>query len=645
MSNWNANVPVYVDGVSEVEAETLNAVNSALAGRDQYLFEMLSGQSDKTVLLSYNQPMGAIMAPGTPVFFDTSSGHAVLKPAKSGYKSEPAERLAPEQSAFVFGIVKQIYEGQPQNPTPEVPAYGDIYIRGLIQDDNIDFSVILDSTSLESISTLTPCPLYLSAAEPGKLTIYPSGAAIFIGYYIGNNSLVLAPNIDSLNQLYFNHRLFLRPACAGSPKDNLDGTFTIDHEGSSASADMATMVGWVSATDANSVLGITIPAGAKFYYNVPSDAEIENAPTHDDDPTGYYLSDTERQDAKLLKKALPAHPAAYTMVFMNGVLQNECNEDHAAGSYKITSDGIWWMLNEVSENGRYVPWSDDAEEVNIQLIITKLNPDFSSTLVTSLDSTSPAIRIIGNKGQDSTSGDLQIKLMLPIVPVNVTGSGWAVQDLGFDYQTGITTPQITPVINTISAGPGLSCTQSDGKAVITLSSYILGGEVTDIEPEECDFVFKGLHSYLRIKDPVVNQRIGFVGKFRIPNNIPSGIPLSIKLDCFADVASSTGLSNLATFVFEYAISNDLTSLSTAKTSITVPPILGSYFHPVVSGNPTYLTQTTLYKTTGGIPFFTIPSTNYSGGAYINFRIARTKITNTSTYSHPLGILGVNWVIE
>ena len=112
MSIWNSNIPQYVDGTTQVNAAAFNANTAFLAGRDQFLFDQLNNYSDKTVLVSFNNPIANNYLPGTPVYFETSSGTAILTAAQAGYgETLSASHLIPNNSAFVFGLVKTVYSG------------------------------------------------------------------------------------------------------------------------------------------------------------------------------------------------------------------------------------------------------------------------------------------------------------------------------------------------------------------------------------------------------------------------------------------------------------------------------------------------------------------------------------------------------
>ena len=601
MNNWISNVKLFTDGVDEFNAATFNPVITSLAQRDQYLFDQINSYSDKTVLLSYNQPLAANnFIPGTPVYFNTSGGQVVLDLAKAGFASN-GPHIEPAQSAFIFGLIKQTYTGG---------LYGDIYVRGLVT--GVNFSLVLDSVSLAE-GVLTPGPLYLSGVEAGKLSTQPDGASIFIGYYLGNDSLVLAPNIDSLNQLFFNYQVYLQSVAAGSPSQT-SGTWSI------SSPDFISTVGWVNASDAATYYGMTAPSGAVFYYNLPVNSQITNS----------GLSVNKIKDAILLKQALPAYPGAYTMLFANGVLQTQYDADHDTGSYILNENGIWWTNNTTN----YTPWATGGGSLELKLCITKLNPNYASTVVTELSSPNNSIKIVDENNLPAKTGNLAVQLNLPITNTLATASGYCIQSLSFDAPSGVLNLNTSPVISAIGVGPGLTMTQTPAKTTIALGDFSTG-EVLDIEPEEAEFVYKGLNSYLRLKNPAVNQKIGFVGKVRIPSNIPANSNLYIKLNAFTDDPLAGTSGNIG-FLFEYSNSNSGITIASSVTSSTIT-IPNTSFNTGISS----LTQTEVYLDNSGNPYFTIPGTSFSPNSYINFRISRLN----SAFTKSIGIIGVTWLIQ
>ena len=604
------------DGTDPVNASTINAKIDFLASRDQYLFDQLGNYTDKTLVVSYNNPLAGNYANGTPVYFNTDGGTAVLTAAIASYGQSPNNgHLVPNNSAFVFGLVSNVYSDAP-NPY----KHGDVYVYGLVP--NLDLTSILDTDSYTGNPPATG-PIYLSSTEAGKLTITPSPASVFIGYVVSDTSIFLSPNVDSLNQLYFNYRVYLRAVAAGTPH-LASGTWTVTSPSTNT-------VGWIGAADS----GVTTPpTNAVFYYNLPSNEQILLAGP----PTTLYpsasgvLTAEEVKHALLLKQALPAYPQAYTMLFANGVLQTANDVDHSNGAYIVDENGIWWTMH----NDGYQPWQTN---LTLDLQIVKLNPNYASAIVTSITSPNNSITITDVKtGAAATTGDLSVSMNLPVTTSNPsTHTGFAVQGLTFDANTSELANAVVPVINTIVPGPGLACSVINGDATISLSNFSLNGEVEDIEPEEAEFLYKGLHSYLRLKNPAINQRIGFVGKFRLPPTLPAGLNLNIKLQSFVDGNSVP--SSTVPFAFEYAVTTPGNTITNAINSSIV--VINNSTSPVFKA-----TLGTVYKDSSNTVLFQIPAAVLVGAAYVNFRIARIKTSaNPSTYNDGVCIVGASWVVE
>lgn len=606
MSNWIPTVKTIADNIDPVSEATVNPIIASLVGRDQYLFERIDSYSDKSALLAYNVPVGTasgVMVDHT-VYYKANAG--LFKALSTYSNSVDPSHLIPGEEAFVFGIVKSTY-------TIDTALKADVYLRGLI-----DFTILnlLDSAS-STVVNLTG-PLYLSSLQAGKLTFYPGGSSVFVGYAVSPTQLFLAPNIDSLNQLYFNYRLYLRDMPAGTPLDTA-GTWTV------TSPDY-TKTGWINAASATSQYGYAAPANAKFFYNVPSAASITADGT---------LTATEKKEALLYKEAIPPYPAAYTMIFLNGVLQHANDTDHTSGIYVVNNYGVWWC----NDSTVYKPWYTSPDpRITIILQSTKLNPNYKAAVVSSIKAYSGAnndsTNVLGFLDEQtltpSNSGDLVVKFNLPIQAVaqNPVGSAF-VKDITYDQVTGQLMLQTGTGIVSVVAGPGTTVSTTNGVATIGLSNFSLSGLVTDIEPEDSEFLYKGLHSYLKIKNPVGNQRIGFVGKVALPAVIPANLPLHIKLLLFGE--STTSVYPVK-FKFEYSVSK--------------PGAITDAVYKANGGADIDVTTFTansaqLVEKLGSVYYFEVPASVLVPNAFLNFRIARVN----STYSANIGVIGTYWAIE
>ena len=371
-----------------------------------------------------------------------------------------------------------------------------------------------------------------------------------------------------------------------------------------------------------------------YYYNIPLASVITNDTN---------LTAQQKKDAILLKQAIPAYPAAYTMLFNNGVLQTQNDTDHATGVYIVNGDGIWWCNNTTSNT----PWATGGQAVNLLLQTTKINPFYKEAVVTSLaplvstsNNSSSVISFIDKAaGVAASTGDLLLKFNLPVTTTSaITGTPVAVKSLEFKAETGALSITTGPAISGITAGPGLTVSAPDattGIVQVAMDNYTLSGDVSDLEPEEADYVYLGLHSYLRIKNPAANQLIGFVGKFQLPQIIPTGLSLKIKLLTFSESNVAT-----ATFNFTYSISK-IGSIGDTVYS-------GTYLTGANIAIPALIANTAklIDYNTQAIPYFEIPAAKLVGSAYpayVNFRIVRAFASGGSTAN--VNILGVTWAIE
>ena len=733
MSTWSTSIPQIQDG-DQVNAASVNNLINYLAGREQYLKDQLDNYSDKTLIISYNQPINvgsSGMLAGTPLYFNNNSGSSsILYPAICGYgQSNNPGHLTPNDSAYVFGISADVYSGT----TPGV-NYGDVYVYGLVS--GISFASLMDESSY-TCNEPPPGPLYLSTLTAGKFSTTPTGASVYIGYIVSNDggtpatsTIFLSPNVDSLNQLYFNYQVWLNTAAQVTTP--------------------LTAYGWISSALATSTYGVTPPTiastTAAYYYSTPqtltlttdsvnstnvlsgsSSANVADGDTvtigtityrfkntmsaiNDVQITGsgntdgslgnlilailgagtagttagganYYtgtiantsatanslnnhsftitsnisgvtlitvavsstvlswgaglagvigLNFTADQINNTLKykAAMPPYPGAYTQLFVNGVLQTQASAQFPNGTYVVNEDGLWWM----SSVSGYQPFGLDinSNPITMQLLVTKLNPNYADSIVTSLTSSDQTITLTdAASGQTSSTGSLIVGFNPSFSYSSGGNTGTGVQSIGYNESAQSFELITAPVINTIIPGAGLTAATTSGATTLSLTSA-LSGEVVDIEPEEADYVYKGLHSYLRLRKPVINQTIGFVGKLLLPQVIPAGANFNVSLLAFAE---NTALAEIVTCNFDYCISAAGSIISSAITSnaVSIP------FTALNVANTVALV--TASSTNGG---FQVPNSVLIPGAYVNFRISRTNLVSSAAPA--LGVLGVMWTL-
>ena len=620
--NWYPSIKTIVDGVDPVSGGTVNPILTALADRDEYLKEQLSNLEATSVVTAYALPITSIAASGVnknPVVYynpATGSSSAILDLGLASFNStvDPTH-LTQALTGQVFGIVANIYNDS-------APYYADVYLSGLIP-----FTPGINNLDAPAYASgITSGAMYLSTLTPGTLTYTPSSGSVFVGYNFGNGQFLLSPNKDSLNQLYINYRAYLLPRAVGTTtKNGSTNLWSI----ANTSGDANTL-GWVDATFAATTYGITAPANAKFFYNLPTMANITADGT---------LTLAQKNDALLLKKALPPSPGAYTNLYMNGVLQEQfeparydttlTTNDTTNGTYCITSAGIWWCN---SLDG-YIPWSSSSQ-FSILIQTTKLNPNYQSTVVTSVSAYNSTDNNTANTltiqdavtGLPASTGNLQFKFNLPVVTTGSSSTpGQTVNGLVYNQVTGQLVLTMGNIVSSIVTGPGLTVNTTNGVATINLSNYTLSGEVLDIEPEESDFTYLGLNSYLRLKTPAGTQRSGFIGKLLLPQALPANTPLNITM---LAAGASTANQN-ASFLFQYAVTQPGQLLSSAVTSAN-------------GGAPIAINGwTTALQNVGGTSF-QIPASALSPGSYLNFRL--TRVSTSNVYSSDINVVGVFWAI-
>lgn len=348
--------PIKLKDGQDVSAATVNPLLAQQTQRSQHLYERFNDLTNKSVLIAYDQP---ILPPASEleeltvkknsvVFFDKeardSSYVSGLSPALVDFAVSSINSTAytPANSAYSFGIVKDLNEST---------LTADVFLFGLVEfDTNMDEgdNPIIQSDEIneeETDDTFQPGPFFLSRTEAGKITRSPGGVAIYIGYALSRKKLLLSPDVSEFNQFFTAYRFNLLDRPANKPYyDSGEEEWTL----AGSSVVSKTKVGWVPATEDYVPDGVVIPEGAKFFYNLPSTANI-------DVDTG--IDEATRAEQKELSSALPPNPVNFTLLTVNGIIQANVDLD-AYGAYSITEAGIWWHL----ADDNYQPWSNDLTE-------------------------------------------------------------------------------------------------------------------------------------------------------------------------------------------------------------------------------------------------------------------------------------------
>ena len=180
MSNWPA-VHGLVDGnTSPVNADTFNRPLFELAERTNYLYNQLQqliGQNEFDSVRLPNAPLD-VSDQGAPVVGDV----VYLDPVKRVFTRAAAtmailDEFIAAEAAYAIGVL-----------IAKDGSTGTVLMEGKLPLQNTDGSPWLLSSLLVTGETFRNGQYYLSSQQPGKLTAYPQGAIVYVGFFMQNES-------------------------------------------------------------------------------------------------------------------------------------------------------------------------------------------------------------------------------------------------------------------------------------------------------------------------------------------------------------------------------------------------------------------------------------------------------------------------
>lgn len=696
---WIPTVPSVVNG-QDVSAQIVNPILNVLSKRTQYLFEQLAQDGGSQLLIATNIPVSvnASLEVGSVVFFDTVAGGLDL--SKIGYTSSAGgNTLTPLSDSFVFGIVKTI------NSVGGVQT-ADVYLNGLVNSTGIVVNLIQDNES-PNIG-----PLYLSKIQPGKLTSSPGGIAVFVGYAVSQDSILLNPSNECLCSFFYNYKFDIIDRPCGTP--------VLDTGIWSVPTPDLTILGWIGVESIPDSIIPFLPPGAAFFYNIPNSNEL---------PNDQGITATEIQQASALASSLPPYPAGYTTFTINGLQQQVNNVDNSDGKFLINNAGLWWFGNTDGSQ----PWASDIQTTPIVTVVPhssmsipdfinlsplanpfvdgdqvqfkgdalppeitpdtfyyvinsaesptrhrfqisqtlggsvitfsnagvnvsinwtsniwkyyngssylrprmglnfiRINPDYKLSAVTSLKSTSSNVTLVdgNNPANVAAAGDLQLGFNLSSNNTGVaSGVNQGVKSLSYNSGTGKLDTAYQSVVTSVQQGNGIVCsTDSNGKVIISAAANgSFSGDVDQLEPVNCNLETLGLHYFSTLTDPDTTVPNGLIGKFLLPNNLPSKA-LQFKMLLFG---KSNSAGQTISFTFDWAISGPSTVVTGSTTT-------NSQVDIALDSN--YIANTAFVATPINM---SIPASALINSAYANFRIMRVS----TPYTSDIGIIGISWNIN
>lgn len=301
-----------IDGEA-VKALVANRSSNDLFQNQLYFKSVLDSIDAGRALIIRNQSIQADLPPGTPVYMDSAY---IWRPALSELVNDPTSTLfVLTEKAYVAGVVNSLSSS----------TVGDIAIAGqaIFSADILD---LVEGAYSEGI-------YYLSPTYPGMITASKGVAPVRVGIIngpdaAGDYSFILNPDPRVQLESHGHYRMILEDAPAGEPscvpgKDDFlwgeleqDGPYPgVIHTVVNADASIE---GWLPADD-STFDGLTVPAGAKFGYNIQADSD--------------------------LLEIWPPMPVDQVYIEVDGVGETD-------DLVVVNTDGIWWMDDEYGK----APW-------------------------------------------------------------------------------------------------------------------------------------------------------------------------------------------------------------------------------------------------------------------------------------------------
>lgn len=283
-----------------VEASVTNQGVQDLAQRTDWLKQQLQASTAGVQLVIKQQPVTPSLAVGTPVYLDTAT--STFKAALGAI--DPATYKTVLASSMWQGIVLAISGSS-----------ADILIAGVMQQSTAAWATIFES------GVFAAGPVYLSETSSGKYETAPGALGIYIGVMRADGTLMTRGATASPFATHVHLQRTLLGQPAGTVVDPAFGGTQVVTTPNPASQ------GWLPATNLyfpGFTVGLQIPTGAKFGYNVQHPSETA------------------------LRQIFPVVPAD-NAVFVQGGLtldttQVVCNQY-----------GIWWMDDSYGN----APWPVD----------------------------------------------------------------------------------------------------------------------------------------------------------------------------------------------------------------------------------------------------------------------------------------------
>jgi hypothetical protein len=296
MATYPSVVPGVTNG-SPVSASNTNQAAVALDQRTEWLRDQLLALTAGTAMQLRSQPVLGGLPVGTPVYFDNAS--LTYKPAVAAIDN--TDFVTADVSAAVEGLLIAV-----------AGTVADISLGGLVQLTPLQWASVFDT------GIFGAGEIFLSTT-PGKISLQPGTLGIYLGNMRANGTLVFRP----VNTGPFLQHIHLQRLLSGNPAGTVVDPPPATPQ--TIAVPNTALQGWLPATNVyfpGFVVGVQIPTGAKFGYNIQNPAETA------------------------LRDVFPMIPATNAQFQQSGLILNTAKV--------VTNEyGIWWMDNSYGN----APWS------------------------------------------------------------------------------------------------------------------------------------------------------------------------------------------------------------------------------------------------------------------------------------------------
>jgi hypothetical protein len=492
------------------KATSVRTPDQELESNLQYLKALFEAATLGQALFYRDVGVEADAVVGMPVYWNTTRNQ--FERALAGTETDPASgTLVASDASDVIGVVF----------SKTTSTLADLLVLGVAE---------LDIANAVS-GAVDAGRYYLSAGQAGFMQRQRPAASVSVLHNLGDGRVLVVPQMKDFIEDHIHYRFELAALPAGDHYPPSAGNPHVINNPD------VTKPGWLPA-DHSSFNG-QAPAGALFGYNLTEDTSVGNVwPPIPLDAVNLALHSPDDDPLNGLKYV----PSELVQFDQNG---------------------IWWMSNCYGQ----VPWPADyissessessatgcpkATAMQMWLSFVQMTYVTDKTVVTSLVSDSELLTVTGCDGNEASTGDLRLNLLLELLIADVGKVGYkAVKEFNTEtlqLETGSVVEGIVQGQNVTLAStaqryltPGDAGTPVVYQGIVTVTAETdpLGRElpVELFRLDDARQRFTGIVTYIALLEDQVS---GLMGKINIP---PAGLPtnpyVKIRAVMYAEVAGT-----------------------------------------------------------------------------------------------------------